>query len=41
MGLPDFGEVNLYENGVSVTQFQGSRERAAARCEAALARLSQ
>ena len=40
-GLPYLGKVNLYENGVSVTQYQGSREWATARCEAALANLGQ
>ena len=41
MGFPDHGAVNLYENGVSVTQYQGSREWATARCAAVLARLGQ
>ncbi|WP_420445600.1 hypothetical protein [Candidatus Poriferisodalis sp.] len=40
-GLPHLGKVNLYENGVFVTQYQGSRESATARCQASLARLGQ
>ena len=40
-GRPNHGKVTLYENGVSVTEFQGSREWASSRCAAALARLGQ
>ena len=36
-GLPNLGKVDLYVNGVSTIQYQGSRQWATARCAAALA----
>ncbi|WP_423919919.1 hypothetical protein [Candidatus Poriferisodalis sp.] len=38
-GLPNIGSVDLYVDGTSITQYQGSRQWATARCAAALAAL--